>query len=375
MNSSSDIVRFLSREDQLRLGDSPRGDVDRGDYDFFPVDWGTLLNDEWMPQVDDGELDDLAGTIGTAWSRPGRAGSESSWGWDICAWYQPIHFFGHEWGIFVREECIRSLVFRIAESLDTNAISVPLQSLYRDLIRAAFFCYFLHEQFHHKVESFGIRLLVVEKSGRYLPYMSSVYGPTFGTDDNSEEALANADAFRRLNTQPYRRILGSVMLEATRDAFQEAIESSPPGYRLAVEYFPDAQYAAGEYELQASVQQATVSPTESARFMFAPRLVQSFFSIRDNIYTVVPPNQRPMLPVRGVAPIRTVSTRAVKKYLKALGYREVQGGKGSHIKMKKDGFPTLILPARRDHISPGIARNIADALGLNGLDGLRQAVA
>ena len=25
-----------------------------------------------------------------------------------CAWYCPIHFFGHGWGIYIRESCILS---------------------------------------------------------------------------------------------------------------------------------------------------------------------------------------------------------------------------------------------------------------------------
>jgi hypothetical protein len=33
-----------------------------------------------------------------------------------CAWYCPIHFFGHGWGIYIRESCILSTAMDIARA-------------------------------------------------------------------------------------------------------------------------------------------------------------------------------------------------------------------------------------------------------------------
>lgn len=50
------------------------------------------------------------------------------------------------------------------------------------------------------------------------------------------------------------------------------------------------------------------------------------------------------------------------------GYTLVRGGKGTHIKYKKPGAPTIIIPENRNNLSPGVARNILDALGYNGIN-------
>ncbi len=60
------------------------------------------------------------------------------------------------------------------------------------LLRTAFLLYYRHELFHHKTECLGLRLHVVEDKSSYIPYHELVYRATDGTDDQLEEALANA---------------------------------------------------------------------------------------------------------------------------------------------------------------------------------------
>jgi len=45
------------------------------------------------------------------------------------------------------------------------------------------------------------------------------------------------------------------------------------------------------------------------------------------------------------------------------GWDVVKGGKGSHVKLKKDGFPMLIVPHPKKDLPTGTARNIALAVG------------
>ena len=39
-----------------------------------------------------------------------------------CAWYCPIHFFGHGWGNYIREECILSTAADIARAVSSDRL-------------------------------------------------------------------------------------------------------------------------------------------------------------------------------------------------------------------------------------------------------------
>ena len=70
-------------------------------------------------------------------------------------------------------------------------------------MRSAFWSLYLHEIYHHKVESFGIRLQVVQGRGSYVRYKDiNVYVPLKGDDQQLEEALANAYCYHRLSSKP-----------------------------------------------------------------------------------------------------------------------------------------------------------------------------
>ena len=58
----------------------------------------------------------------------------------------------------------------------------------KSFARSAFYIFFLHEQFHHKVESFGLRLLVATGTDRYRPYKKT-FIEVFGTSGCLERAL------------------------------------------------------------------------------------------------------------------------------------------------------------------------------------------
>ena len=97
---------------------------------------------------------------------------------------------------------------------------------------------------------------------------------------------------------------------------------------------------------------------------FAPRLMQSFFRVTDNIWSIVRRGVKPILPVKYAEPKRTCSTIQGVKALERTGYTIVPGGgKGSHIKFKKSGSQMVILPANRENLSPGVAKNLVRAIG------------
>lgn len=55
-----------------------------------------------------------------------------------------------------------------------------------------------------------------------------------------------------------------------------------------------------------------------------------------------------------------MKTRALTKHY---GYEQVAGGKGSHVKLKKPGAPTITLAGNRPVLSPGLVKHALEVLG------------
>jgi hypothetical protein len=198
-----------------------------------------------------------------------------------------MHFFGHDWGIFIRRDCIRENSILVARFLPKGTPFTP--TLLKALMRAGFAALFLHEQFHHKIESLGIRLHVVERSSRYGPYQKVVYRPTYGTDDNLEEALANADAYLRTQTSPYSVWMGKTVVSALQAYLRWRYPFDPPGYRKAVKYLTNGKLNRAVDLLHGQVQEALKKPVRpSEEWEVATRLHQSLFKVTDHLWEVVP---------------------------------------------------------------------------------------
>lgn len=96
----------------------------------------------------------------------------------------------------------------IARAVSWLGVPSPLASrsaIARQLLRSAFYVFYLHEQFHHKVESLGFRLLITTGADRYRPYKTNVYRRTYLTVDCLEESLANAESYLRLSEERYKQ--------------------------------------------------------------------------------------------------------------------------------------------------------------------------
>ena len=145
-------------------------EVDREPEDENPKSVWALdddrLNDWWI------EIERIIGPEGSFGqfppfqANPRREAPEPQ-----CAWYCPIHFFGHSWGIYIRESCILSCATEIARFVDWRAVQnarARRHAITRQLLRAAFYVFYLHEQFHHKVEK--SRLSLADRHGvRSIP--------------------------------------------------------------------------------------------------------------------------------------------------------------------------------------------------------------
>lgn len=307
------------------------------------------LNPE-MPAMGDGER---------------NAVTEAPAHWDRCAWYRPIHYYGWDWGIYIRQDCLKQQALRIAWEFRRRNPAILgkwpphylARMLYPTFLKASFFCYFLHEYYHHKVESFGFRLLVTTGAMKYEDYKTAVYRPTFGSDDCLEEAMANADIHKRIAEDTYKGRLGKSVTEATRVYLKESFKTDPRGYRKAIDYL-GSRREPGERRLQSQIFDASLTPGKSPNdWQSAPVMMKGLYNLKSNIYEIVPTGGKPMLPGGPKIMKLTISSVQLIKVAKNRGYREVAGGKGSHVKLKKPGHRTLIVPGNRKNLS-----HVADRL-------------
>lgn len=282
-----------------------------------------------------------------------------------CAWYCPIHFFGHTWGIYIREGCILSHAIDIAALVHWPSVHTPRREIARQMLRSAFYVFFLHEQFHHKVESLGLRLLIATSSDRYRPYKANVYRRTYLTRDCLEESLANAESFRRLSEPRYVKRIDPAIRAGLRDYLKTSIPMQPPGYSEGVRYFAEAAYRDGLFNLQSQILDGVIPPTTTAgHWSVAPNMITALADIKDDIYVVLPRGARPIFRSTSIDPGATVSSRALEGALtRHHGYRPVSGGKGSHVKLTKPGAPTIVIPGNRPVLSPGVVKHALDAVG------------
>lgn len=306
------VIKFLEDNKALKKGGSPWPIYNDSDVQQrrYRIDWSTLFprrgdrvnrnyQEPWPKDDDDLRrlARDIDGTMRTENPSQGELQKmASSQSWDVCAWYQPIHYTALDWGIFIREDCVINQMSHIARFLPPT--SPPPGSLASSLIRASVYVYFLHEQYHHKVECLGLRLHVVDRKSCYLPYDAMVYSPNKGTDQLLEEALANADVYQRIGNEPYRYWIGGPVLEATQAYLLATFPHSPPGYRKAVDYLDPDRFETGENLLHGQIHEATLTPSQPTdEWEVATRLMQSMFRVTDNIWTIVPAGRRSILPV------------------------------------------------------------------------------
>jgi len=330
------------------------------------------IEDPWDgmdSSFDEADFGDFRNQIGKGYE-PGDV--DPSGGMDICAWYQPVHFHGYDWGTYIRENCIIRQRNLIASCLPFHYINLPPQItriLYRACYRASFAIYLLHEQFHHRTESLGIRLHVTQGSDCYLRYFKNVYQVLKGTDNHLEEALANAYIFRRITKDPYKKWLGTGVLEATLKFLELSIPLHPPGYRKTLDYKTQATFDRGENLLQCQINEASANPTQTPReWDLAPNMTESLFPWKTTLYTVLPASAPHSRIWPRMQPAPTCSTNLLIKLCQNQGWSIVSGGKGSHVKLKKHGATRpIIIPGNRKQLAPGTLNSILKALNIGNI--------
>lgn len=287
---------------------------------------------------------------------------------DALAWYTPMHYFGLGSAIYIRESAVLDVAASIFARLqpaeredEQNAIGA---------CGAAMSVLYLHEAFHHKIESLAIRYEIVERARRYVPYTQQVTSPLLrqGSDDVLEEALACAEMYRRFKGElPYRRGVPAAVRRATLEMLPEWFRTLPPSYREAGHYLHDLPFGAAAALLMGQVHEATTSPTrDSGEWDLAPHLMRGLFNCQGITHVLVPKGEQPLLPWIGHAPaLPSVSSRRAIRHLEERGWKVDPGrGKGSHIRLKYVGKQPLTIPANRESLSPTVLKAVAQALGV-----------
>ena len=221
----------------------------------------------------------------------------------------------------------------------------------------------LHEHYHHKIESLAIRLHVVLQRPVYPTFTMFVSHAVAGTDDDLQEGLASADAWHRLGAAPHSEWLRADERRAVREWMKDVLGNSGPGYRTAPWYVPARPFAGAENHLIAQVHEALFKPVRQypSEFATATHLTQSLFNLKQDVWTLVPAGQRPLLPtLPGVFPL---STARLERFIKRNGWQEVAGGgKGSHTKYRRNG-QMIVIPHSKD-VSLTVLSSTARTLGL-----------
>ncbi len=278
---------------------------------------------------------------------------------DALAWYLPFHYHGPDWGIYIKEAEVLNLASYIKMRLGGGP-SDWLEA--QQLCRVALSILYLHEAFHHKVESFATRLEIARLSPVYIPYDEHVFQTLLGTDDVLEEAIACSEMHSRLRAE--KSFHGGVPGEVKAAALgflRDWIPTLPPGYRRGLE--PGCSGQRGV--LMSQIAHATASPTQSSGdWDVASHMIRGLFSKELVAHVVVPVGSTPVIPWIDASRYLSISTRAVERHItRDFGYADTGRGKGSHRHFHCRGRAPITLPANREALSPGVQRHVASALG------------
>ena len=294
---------------------------------------------------------------------------------DALAWYLPIHNFGYAWAIYVRESGVimlaAALLSRVAPARREESDAI------HGAVRAGLSILYLHEAFHHKVESFAIRLEIIEHAKRYGPYFQDVFGPlraaAADSDDLLEEALACAEIVRRMRSEPtYTRSIPEDIRQATREMFAEWLPTLPPGYRQAPRYIPSPTFDNARNLLSSQIHEARQRPMRrNDEWLLVPHAYQGLFNYKTVTHILVPIGNEPIIPWFGQpVPALSISSKEMIKLVTGQGYTIVPGGKGSHVKLRAHGRPMIIIPDNREALSHRVLSSVATALDLSSASAL-----
>ena len=366
------LLNTLDGMDLLDLGSLGEWDGDLDEHDTYDINWDEVLQDR-VDSTNQSQND----VVNDRWAQATeeiikRSGGSQSppppISVDALAWYAPFHRFGLSWGIYIYESSIIDIAGQIGTYLKPGVILRP--GITQQLSRVALSILYLHEAFHHKIESFATRLEVVKRQKVFLPYEQNVYQNLLGTDELMEEALACAEMYMRLKEKTYRRGLSDSVYQAATEMLGDWIPSLPPGYRMAESVLNgNCLFEEARDGLLCQVNEGAINWAQSYQeWSIATQMTRGLFSWREIAYVLIPKGTKSLIPWFSDEITKlSISTRDLEKLIRQFGYSEISGGKGSHRKFVHNSRPTIILPNARESLSPGVLRSVARTLGVGSI--------
>lgn len=358
-----EVINTLDHYNFLNLGGDPTPGRDIDDWIIEPLDisdFPDARNDEIMSnndvprrdvenyEINEGRLRDVI--VNTT-----RRDLPPPTDIDALAWYLPIHYYGPEWGIYLREDAIETFAGHIWDRLRQRTGSS--QEL-RQVWQAAAFTLYLHEAFHHKMESFAIRLEMARLQRTYIPYFENVYRASRGTNHQLEEIIATYEMYRRLSETTYKNKLSREVRNATLRFLEQFIPTLPPSYRLGLTGNPSEQLN----NLCSQISEASLTPGRPADdWKLTPNMTRSIFNRTTVVYVLIPKKRQPG--GGGGAALLGLDRRSVDRFLtRQAGYSvNTRAGKGGHIKYVHETKPMVILPSARE-LSRPVIKSISSTL-------------
>jgi hypothetical protein len=280
----------------------------------------------------------------------------------ILAWYQPIHFYQENWGVYI----LASGLEAVMKSLKSYCFRFEVQSNPRfmsEIKYAAWQILFLHEEFHHKVEMLSVRLAASSGSHKYRNYSHNVYSATKSSAPLScrEEAICDAYVYRNLRSKLQKKVCVEIV-RASQFAMNDYMTSATGQYAGSLNLISDRSFGSTVNVLIDQINSGTISPS-SGKFEWGlfPEFFNSLNNLKANTFLVDDISSNANL---DKAIHLALPKRKLEKIISMHGYYKSDEGDGSHEKWKKPGSPFIILTKSREQ-SISVIKSTAKTLGMN----------
>jgi len=285
---------------------------------------------------------------------------------DALAWYLPFHYYGPDWGIYIKEAEVLNIAAFIKMRLGGGT------SDWREtqqLCRVALSALYLHEAFHHKIESFATRLEISRLSPVYLRYDELVFRPLLSTDDVLEEAIACFEMHSRLrNEKSFHGNVRAAVKSAALDFLHEWILALPPGYRRGTDPHLPGQLGALMSQVAHGSQSLKQNPDD---WGIANQMIRGLFNKNLVAHVVVPVGTTPVIPWLDAARFVSISTRELERHItRDFGY-SFERQTAAHKYYYCPNRPRIMIPEGRKSLAPRELKQAAEALGYKNIRELK----
>lgn len=281
---------------------------------------------------------------------------------DILAWYQPIHFYGDNWGIYIFDSGIIEVmtsIFSYLPSVDGSQkllMTKNIQAIAIEILR-------LHEEYHHRLEAFAIKQHIASGNILYPAYNDSVFLPTRDQTPCMcpEERLCDAYVYRALQTWLRPKVSTDIFL-AVMNSWKNHMAIALGPYAGSLNLTTKSKFTNEQDLVLGQIVTSDISPNlHTVEKKFLHEYTKPIRELTENVYIVHDSDIKTYIP--GVHQF-AAPRRKVEKLILAKGYTETKEGDGSHTKYKKPGSPMIVLTKSREQ-SQTVLKSVAKALNLD----------